>query len=394
MTYAFDTARLPAMPLGTAPPGRFEAGLPDLVRVLAERREEFMAARQIAPDVIERLKALGLYRAMVARRFGGDERSPAEFCRMIEAIAEADGSAGWVASFGVSATYLAALPEPTLETLYADGPDIVFAGGLFPLQPARKVEGGFVVNGRWKFGSGATGATHIGVGITVEGDTTGGLPRVAVMPAAQVEIVPDWDVVGLQGTGSHDLVVRDVFVPEDWTLIRGGAPSVDAAVYRYPTMAFAAQVLAVVGLGIARSALSEVAAMAGGRASLTGAPRMADRAHVQIEVAKAEAALRSARAFFYEATEAAWQTVLAGDRPSNEAVATLRLAATHAARTGADESRAAFALAGTTAIYNGHRLSRALCDSLVVAQHAFLGEGTLMSAGRVLLGLPTTPGFP
>lgn len=394
MTYAFDAARLPALPFGTEPSGLFEAGLPDLVRVLAERREAFMAARQIAPDVIARLKALGLYRAVVARRFGGDERSPAEFCRMIEAIAEADGSAGWVASFGVSATYLAALPEPTLATLYADGPDIVFAGGLFPLQPARKVEGGFIVNGRWKFGSGSTGASHIGVGITVEGDTTGGLPRVAVMPAAQVEIVPDWDVIGLQGTGSHDLVVRDVFVPEDWTLIRGGAPSVDAAIYRYPTMAFAAQVLAVVGLGVARSALNEVAAMAGGRASLTGAPRMADRAHVQIEVAKAEAALRAARAFFYEATEAAWQTVLVGDRPSTEAVATLRLAATHAARTGADTARAAFALAGTTAIYNGHSLSRALCDSLVVAQHAFLGEGTLMSAGRVLLGLPTTPGFP
>ena len=102
----------------------------------------------------------------------------------------------------------------------------------------------------------------------------------------------------------------------------------------------------------------------------------------------------SARAFFYDATEEVWQTVLSGAQPSTEAVARVRLASTHAARTGADVSRAAFALAGTTAIYNGHRLSRALNDSLVVAQHAFLGEGTMMSTGQILLGLPTAPGFP
>ncbi|MCK8785954.1 flavin-dependent monooxygenase [Roseomonas sp. NAR14] len=383
---------------GISAPGNAPGNAPGdtLAPLLAEiraRRGEFSAQRHVSPDIVEAFRRVGVYRAMVSRRFGGEERSPAEFCRLIERISAADGSAGWVASFGAAATYLAALPEPTLRQVYAEGPDVVFAGGLFPLQPARRVPGGFVVKGRWKFGSGCTGASLIGVGIAVEGEQ-GGLPRVAVMPAGQVEIRPNWEVIGLQGTGSHDLVVNDVFVPEEWTLIRGGPASVDSPAYRYPSLGLAAQVLAVVGLGVARAALDEVTEMAGGRASITGAPRMADRPYVQSEVARAEALLRSARAFFYEATEQVWATAVAGGKLPVEEASLLRLAATHAARTGAEVARLACGLAGTTSIYEGHGLARAMCDSLVVAQHAFLGEGTLQSAGRVLLGLPTTPGFP
>ena len=76
---------------------------------------------------------------------------------MIEDISIADGSAGWVASFGMNPVYLASLPLATLEKVYANGPDVVFAGGIFPPQPATFVEGGLEVNGRWKFSSGCMG---------------------------------------------------------------------------------------------------------------------------------------------------------------------------------------------------------------------------------------------
>jgi alkylation response protein AidB-like acyl-CoA dehydrogenase len=369
-----------------------------LSRLLADiraRRESFMAQRQMPADIIAEFKAIGIYRALVAKTLGGDECSPARFCELIETISRADGSAGWVASFGCSTVYLAGLPEPTLRALYANGPDVVFAGGLYPLQPAASTPEGFHVAGRWKFASGCTGAELIGVGISVAGQQSGGLPRVAVMPADQVRIEPNWDVIGLLGTGSHDVVVEDVVVPEEWTFIRGGRTSaIDAPTYRYPKMALAAQVLAVVGLGIARSALDDFVAIAGAQPSITGAPKMADRAYVQLELAKAEAMLRSARAFFYDETDVVWNKVLAGDEVSLKSTTVLRLAITHAARTSAEVARMVCALAGTGAIYNGHALSRAMCDSLVVAQHAFLSEGTLESAGRAFLGLPTPPGFP
>lgn len=366
----------------------------DFLARLRARRQEFAALGHLPQDVVEELRKVGIYRALVAKRYGGDECSPVDFLAMVERLSQADGSVGWVASFGVSCMYLASLPEATLRKLYANGPDVIFAGALFPPQPAQRVEGGVSVSGRWKFGSGSTGADLIGVGVKVADSQDGGLPRMAVMPADKVTIEPNWDVIGLQGTGSHDLLVDNVIVPEEWTFVRGGTPTIDTPLYRYPSMAFAAQVLAVVGLGVARAALDTITQMAGTRASITGAPTLADRAYVQSEIAKAEAALCSARAFFYEATQDAWATLQAGDALTVKQTGLLRLASTHVARVGADVAQKAFTLSGTTGIYRDHALAGQLQDALVVAQHAFLSEGTWQNAGKVLLDLPNAPGFP
>ena len=379
----------------SAPP---EGATDDFARLLervAEQADMFNRQGHVDRDTVGYMKRAGFYRALLPARFGGDERSPAQFLQMIERVAQVDGSAAWVSSFGVSHLYLASLPEATLEKVYTDYPDLVFAGGLFPPQPAEEVEGGFIVSGTWRFGSGSPGAGLIGVGI--RGGASGGpnaLPRVAVMPADKVTIVPNWDVIGMRGTGSYDLVVDKVFVPEEMTFIRGSAPSVDEPLYRYPSMAMAAQVLAVVGLGVARAAIDSLSGFAGGRKSITGAPVMANRAHVQIALAKAEAQLRSSRAYFYEVTEAVYADILAGKAVTREQAGLLRLAASHAARTGLDVTRLIFDQCGTAGIFNSHPLSRMLADATVVASHAFMTEGTWQSAGCVLLGLETPAGYP
>lgn len=372
-----------------------DAALDMLLTAVRDRRAEFAANQQISGDVIAMMKAAGVYRALVARRFGGDEVSPSEFLRLIEAISRADGSAGWVASFGFSAIYLAALPLATLETIYAAGPDVVFAGGIFPPQKTTPVEGGLEVSGRWSWGSGCCGADLIGVGIKVDASRPdSGLPHTAVMPRSQVTIVKNWDVNGLKGTGSHDLVVDKVLVPEAWTFIRGGASSLDTPLYQYPTMALAAQVLAIVGLGIGRAALDDITAIAGGRESITGAPLLSDRPYVQIEIAKAEAAIRSARAFFYEAAEEAFASLVAGDPLDAKARNLLRLSSSHAAKVGMEVAQAAYRVSGTTGIFTAHSIAHRFQDALIVPQHAFLSEGTWQSAGRVLLDLDAPPGFP
>ncbi|VVO46900.1 acyl-CoA dehydrogenase family protein [Pseudomonas fluorescens] len=360
-------------------------------RVLDEvrqRREEFDAGSHVPRDMIERFKQVGIYRAATPKCFGGDALAPALFLQMIERISEADGSAGWVASFGSAGVYLAALPPETLAEIYADSPDLVFAGGLFPLQPAEAVDGGWQVNGTWKFASGCKGADLLGVGI----GAAGGKPRTAVFRADQVDIIENWDVVGLQGTGSHDLRVTDKHVDERWTFIRGGAATIDEPLFRYPSIAFAAQVLAVVNLGLARAALDEVSRMAAG-SGITGAPKMADRAYVRIEIAKAEAQLAAARGFFYNATEQVWNSILAGNPVTPEQTSLLRLSAIHVSQAGAAVVQSAYSLAGTTAIYLRHPLQRYLRDSLVVTQHAFLSEGLYDGAGSVFLGVPPFPGY-
>ncbi|WP_244158645.1 acyl-CoA dehydrogenase family protein [Caballeronia fortuita] len=368
--------------------------LDDVIAEIAQRRDEFDRLSHVPRDVIDMFKRVGIYRAATPKRFGGDARAPGEFLDMIERIAVADGSAAWVASFGSANLYLAALPIATQASIYADGPDQVFAGGLFPVQNAQPAPGGYRVNGTWKFASGCKGADWLGVGIgTGKTGEAPGKPRTAVFRPAQVEIVESWNVVGMQGTGSHDLRVTNQFVAEDWTFVRGGASMVDEPLYRYPTIAYAAQVLAVVNLGLARAALDVANHMAGGRKTTTGAPQLADRAYYRIELAKAEAQLRSARAFFYDTTDDAWQSILAGNEVTPEQASLLRLSATQIAREGADVVNRAYRLGGTMAIYRTHPLQRLMRDAMVVTQHAFLGEGNYDGAGAVFVGVPPIPGY-
>lgn len=369
----------------------FDALLDD-VRKRA-RAGEFDRQRYISQDVIDSFKRHGIYRSLVPKRFGGLECSPADFCQMIERIAQADGSAGWVASFGMSPVYLAALPIESIAKVYANGPDLVFAGGIFPPQPAEAVAGGFRVNGRWKYSSGSMGADIVGVGIAPKNGDTFGLPRIAVMPRSAIRIEQTWDTVGLLGTGSHDLVAEDVMVAEEWTFVRGGLPNLDEPFFRYPSLSFATQVLSVVGLGVARAALDALADMASGRVSVTGAPAIADRPLAQVDIAKAEADLRAARAFFYESIDQAWAFVLAGDAVPVTITNLLRLSSTHATRVAADVARTAQMLSGMSGVYNDSPLARCVNDAQVVTQHAFMGDITYQNAGAMFFGKQPLPGY-
>ena len=213
------------------------------------------------------------------------------------------------------------------------------------------------------------------------------------MPQSQVRIDRTWDTVGLLGTGSHDLVVEDVVVPEAWTFVRGGPANLDEPFFRYPSLSFATQVLSVVGLGVARAALDELRDMASGRISVTGAPAVADRPLAQVEIAKAEAALRAARCFFYEAIDDVWQLVLAGEPLPAEKVNLLRLSSTHAVRVAAEVARSAQMLSGMTGVYNSSPLARFVNDAQVVTQHAFMGDITYQNAGAIFFGKQPLPGY-
>ncbi|WP_108259983.1 acyl-CoA dehydrogenase family protein [Mangrovicoccus ximenensis] len=363
-----------------------------LARIRA-RRAEFTALHHVPCDAVADLKALGAYRAFVPERFGGDALTPAEFCALIEEISAADASTGWVASFGVSALYLGALPAETYAAIYGQDPDTVFAGAMFPPQAARETAGGYVVNGRWPWCSGVMGADLVGVGIKLDSEATP-LPRVAVMPKSAVTVDETWDSIGLSATGSHDVVVEDVTVAPELTFVRGSTPSFDDPVFRYPAMAIASQVLAVVALGAAREALDWVQENSLSRASITGAAAPGARPYVQSEFAKAKGLLAGARAAFFDTIEEGWQQVLADGETDRDTHIRLRMAATMAARDGAEAARRAFVLGGSGAMLAGHPLGRCMTDAACVAQHAFLNEGTWTLAGAGFFDQPTAPGYP
>lgn len=385
-----DTGRVVAEPAGPARDAAFEKAL----EVLAERRDEFNAQGFVPKDYIDQLKRAGLYRASTPEQFGGEPLPPAEFLKLIERISQIDPATGWVASFGSALTYFGSLPLESQAEIYADGPDVCFAGGLFPMQEPEVVDDGYICSGTWQFASGCVGADILGVGL-LGGEETQGRPITALVDPSQAEIKVNWDVAGMRATGSNAVVLDKVFIPKSRTFIRGSQSNIDEPLNRYPALAYAAQVLAVTVLGGARAALDHCIEVGSGGKSITGGAKKAARPSFQSGIAHAEAKLRSARAFFYETTEECWDLAVAGDPIDDRTKAILRLATSNLAHEGRQVVLTAFDLAGTGAIYNTHPLQRYLQDGLVPAQHAMMNTATIEAAGAVLLGLkPEVPSFP
>ncbi|WP_367104150.1 acyl-CoA dehydrogenase family protein [uncultured Psychrobacter sp.] len=362
-----------------------------LLADIRKRADNFEEQRYIDMDIIERFKDIGVYRSFVPKRFGGDERSPSDFLRLIETISMADGAAGWVASFGMHPFYLGALPLETIEKIWADSPDIVFAGAVFPVQPAQKTKDGYTISGRWKFASGCMGASLMGVGIKPEEE--GELPRMAVLPADKSYIDETWDMIGMQATGSHDIVLDKAQVPEEWTFIRGSKPNLTEPLFKYPTLSYATQVLAVTALGLAREALEIIKNEAKGRKSVTGAPNLGEREYVQIAIGKAQAKVCASKAFFYQATDEVWDTILAGDEPSDEQINLLRLSSSHLTHECVDVVRTVYEMMGMTSAQNSHPMTRILQNISLVSQHAFMGQITFRNAGAMAFGHKPYPGY-
>jgi alkylation response protein AidB-like acyl-CoA dehydrogenase len=379
-----------AKPIGPERDAAFEFALSELER----RKDEFARMSHVPRDFIDLLVQAGIYRAATPAAFGGQPESPSEFMRKIERISSVDPSTGWVASFGSALTYFSALPRESQASIYANGVDIVFAGGMFPMIEAQRVDRGWIANGTWFFASGCKGADILGVGLR-GGPETDGRPLTALVHPEDVTIEENWDVAGMKSTGSHNVRVTDLFIPDEMTFIRGGTPTVNEPITRYPALPYAAQVLAVTTLGAGRGALDYVRKHGSAKASVTGGAAKGNRPTYKIGLAHAEADLRAARAFFYSSTDSVWRKAVANEEITTEDKALLRLASSHAAQAGRKVVLAAFELAGTGAIFNGHPLQNFLQDGLVPAQHAMLQENTFEAAGSLMLGLDAgIPSFP
>lgn len=358
---------------------------------LEDRRDEFHAQRYVPRDFVDKLISLGVYRAAAPQRFGGETIAPADFIRIIERVSSVDASTGWVVAFASALTYLGALPIETQKSIYQNGPDVVYAGGLFPMQPATRTANGYRVSGRWRFASGVMAAEWIGVGILDE--SAGGRPRAGLVRPEQVEIVDNWNVTGMVASGSFDVIAHDVEIPEELTFIRGGASNIDEPLFRYPLVAYQAQVHAAVSLGAAQAALA-YAVEHGSRAGITGAPPLAARSYFRADFAKARTKFTAARAIYLETAEEVWQTVLAGDPASEDQIACMRLTSAYVAEVSAQTVHDLVTILGTDTLSVDSPMRIVRQDAQVPQMHATLGQAVYESGGAVLLGQqPPLPGF-
>lgn len=377
------------------PVARLKARIADIAPLVAAHREAMDRERRLPRPVFEAIADAGLLRLWAPRALGGWELSPADFMTVVEAASAVDGSVGWVVGNGGGMSRAAGyLPESVARPWFSDPRALVVAtnGAVGEALP---VPGGFRVSGRWPFASGIHHATLVAPACRVADGNGQGSVLLCYVPAAQAEIVDNWRVSGLRGSGSCDYTLSDVFVASAHTHDLLTPPATQPGlIYRWPAVSAFAITVAVVPLGIARAALDTFIGSIAGRTRAGTSAALRDRELVQSDLGRAETLHAAARALLLAAMTELTEALEAGGDRLLRARANFRSACTHAAESAIRIADIVSSAAGAAAIWEALPLERQVRDIHAAAKHVAMSPNNYVVAGRIALGLdPGTPRF-
>jgi indole-3-acetate monooxygenase len=371
-------------------------GMRDLVQAEAAESERI---RTLTSAIVNEMWASGLMSSFNPVAAGGVEPS---FTEMIETwieMAWQDGSFGWIGIANLPSSFAAAayLPdEGFAEVFTAHDNRVTMGGQFFPNGQGTAVDGGYLLNGSWSFGSGTGHSEYVAAGFLPMDNgemrwISEGLPemQVAVLPREEINFKDGWHVQGLKGTGSYDYSVENVFVPTSRTFElfarqphRGASPAT-----RMGLMPVTAAGHASWALGVAKSMLDDVQELAATKFRMSDMESLASRPTFQKGLAHHRASWRAARLLVLDAFTTAEATVASGENLTPTLRADMRVAAVYATDTARSCAEWAHLVAGTTSIREGSRLERAFRDVYTGTQHAFISEKVAIDAAQIWLGI-------
>jgi alkylation response protein AidB-like acyl-CoA dehydrogenase len=386
------------------------ATLRERARALApqfrQRSAATEAARRVPAENIAAMRDAGLLHLMGPRRLGGMERGFNDLVDIGVEIGRGCGSSAW--AFGLISIHhwiLATFPPEAQDEILGADRDVVICGSYTPVNKAEEVAGGFRVQGSWSFASNCDNATWSLLGVQFPADPATGQPRgpgFVIVPASDYEIEDNWHTVGLCGTGSKNIVVREpLFVPAHRVLTYAQAASSQppgAKVnrhtgYRVPFLAAIPSSLVAPAIGMVRGAIDDFLEMAGHRitrgAVAGGGRSMAEFQTVQLRIADASAKVDAARLLIerdlneVEAIAARGETVSVDTRIRN------RRDQAFAVKLCAEAIDTVYAAVGGNGMFLSNDIQRAWRDVSAVAKHVSLNwdaVGTMY--GQQVLGLP------
>jgi alkylation response protein AidB-like acyl-CoA dehydrogenase len=397
----------------------------ELLAGIRANREKFESAgdraeelRTLPHETVAILRSLGLFWLKTPAELGGTPLSPIEFSDVIEELAYVDTSTAWAAMIGAGCNGLAGgwLPEEGVRQVFGTGSDgtgfdgtgpdgvrPVVAGQLAPRGTGHPARGGYLVSGRWGFSSGIVHAEWLIGAFKPDGDdpspsggeelpadqgaTATGFGRrvVFLVPKAQAEVIDNWHVAGLQGTGSLDFSVDGIFVPSELTYDLGTAAVRGGDLFRLGMPAFVSNEVPPLAIGLARRALDDMTELATHTARFPGGPTVSERAVFHKELGRAETRIRAARAIHREAMAAAWESAVAGTVPGEELQLAVTTASIYAVETCADVVTDLFRYGGGRVLALSNPMQRHLRNVLAARQHLALSEEHYETAGRFLL---------
>lgn len=195
-------------------------GVRDLLPTFRERADEAEKLRQVPDASVKALAETGFFQMLQPRRFDGLESDPVDFFTAVKEIASADGSTGWISSvLGVHPWQVALFADEAQQAVWGSDTSTRLSSSYAPTGKAVVTDGGYLLSGKWSFSSGSAHATWVLLGgLVFNADGKVVDFKTFLVPRAKYEIVDVWNVVGLRGTGSNDIVVAETFIPEAFTL--------------------------------------------------------------------------------------------------------------------------------------------------------------------------------
>ncbi|MET0332678.1 MAG: acyl-CoA dehydrogenase family protein [Rhizobacter sp.] len=371
----------------------------ELVPALKARARDTESRRRLNEETLHELHERKLFRILQPARLGGGELPFATLIDVTAELAKGCASTAWVvANLATRHWMLAMFPKAAQEVVWGDSPDTLLAASvIFTAGRARAVPGGFVLNGRWPFASGIHHSSWVMLAATVPGE--GGQAddsRLFLVPALSYRVADNWQVAGLAGTGSADVVVEEVFVPEALSLsvartLGGPTPGheVNASpLYQIPLFAVFPFTLSGVALGNAQGFADEYLATTRHRVGRYGGAKLAELQSSQLAIARATAQVDSAARAMHAAANEATVDAERGVVPAMPDKARWRRDGAYAVGLCTEAVGTLFNAAGAAAIHLDNPLQRHFRDAHAIQSHiAFSFDIAGSLYGRVALGL-------
>jgi alkylation response protein AidB-like acyl-CoA dehydrogenase len=365
----------------------------EVCSVAIAHREVTEDTRKLAPEVVEKLITHKLFRLGLPKSLGGWEDNPVEVLKAYEELGSAEAAVAWIAwNNHLACTFGRFLDESSMNEIYSN-PSHVYANSTRPEGFAKVVPGGYMVSGQWTLVSGCELADWFALRCLVLSEDLpsklgpGAKLKIVYLPKDAITVIDTWNVGGLKGTGSHDVKVKEIFVPQNYAVDFDSEVHIDHAYSRLPIGCMNSAGCAAMALGIVKSAIDELIKMGHERVTPGKNPDLRDRPPVQVVVADSVAIISATRSHLYDCVNRLWEESLDGNTFSDTLLADVWTAAHKAATTARSTMSDIYAVAGTSSLYTKSPIERAHRDIHAVLQHGIIQPHWMNQAGMAYLGL-------
>jgi 3-hydroxy-9,10-secoandrosta-1,3,5(10)-triene-9,17-dione monooxygenase len=371
-----------------------------VIPLIAENAVKAEQDRKPVDRVIRALEETGVFKSLVPKRYGGYELDTQSMIDIGIAVSEACTSTGWVATFYMEHNWmLAQFPEKTQDEIFGAQPYILAPASISPNGKAERVDGGFKITGRWAWGTGVMHADWAFLNGIVQGDKPE--PRLFIVPVADIRIEDTWYCSGMQGTGSNDMVVTELFVPEArsesliaMSLGRGsGVMANNSPRFKHPMVPLLSVAAACPAIGAAKVALASFQERLGGRAMYGTLTKQAERPSAQILLGNASVKIQAAEIILRKAAEQIDSWGYSEEICPPEERARLRLHIASAVHMCKEVVQELMKMSGAGAHMKSHAMQRVLRDINTLSCHTVFDMDTSgENYGRLVLGMdPASP---